>query len=80
MGGDAYLHKHDTGRTFILFLRRVQAPDERYYTLEIDPGDNRIVQYYGYNDKKPDKEQVDRVLDKWKRQLKRKESRETAAV
>ena len=80
VGGDTYLHKHDTGRTFILFLRRTQAPDERYYTLEIDPGDNRIVQYYGYNDTKPDKEQVDRVLDKWKRQLERKESRETAAV
>lgn len=80
VGGDTYLHKHDTGRTFIFFLRRIKAPDERYYTIELDPADNRIVQYYGINDTKPDKEQVDRVLDKWKRQLERKESRETAAV
>ncbi len=79
VGGDTYLHKHNAGTTFILFLRRAQAPDERYYTLEIDPADNRIRQYYGYNDTKPDKEQVDRVLKKWKRQLERKESRETAA-
>lgn len=80
VGGDAYLHKHNTGYTYILFLRRAQEPDKRYYTIEFDPKDARIVQYYGYNDKKPDKEQVDKVLEKWKRQLKRKESRMKVAA
>ncbi|MDE7331245.1 MAG: PcfJ domain-containing protein [Lachnospiraceae bacterium] len=80
VGGDTYLYRHDAGHTFILFLRRTQAPDERYYTIELDPGDGSIVQYYGYNDKKPDKEQVDRVLGKWRRQLRRKESRKKTAV
>ena len=79
VGGDTYLHKHNTEYTYILFLRKAQEPDKRYYTIEFDPKDNRIVQYYGYNDKKPDKEQVDKVLDKWKKQLKRKESRVAAA-
>ena len=75
VGGDNYIHNHNSGYKFILFLRRVQEPDKRYYTIEFDPEGSRIMQYYGYNDKKPDKEQVDKFLDKWKRQLKRKESR-----
>ena len=75
VGGELYLRKHNAGSSFILFLRKRSDPDHSYYTLEIDPEDNRILQYYGYNDRQPDKKQVDKILDKWKRQLKRKESR-----
>ena len=75
VGGELYLRKHNDGSSFILFLRKISDPDHSYYTLEIDPEDNRILQYYGYNDRQPDKKQVDKILDKWKRQLKRKESR-----
>ncbi len=80
VGGDNYLSKHNAEKTFIFFLRKAAEPNERYYTIELDPTDNRILQYYGYNDRKQDKEKVDKVLDKWKRQLKRKESHENAAV
>ncbi len=69
VGGDNYLRKHNNGTTYILFMRKVEKPDKPYYTLEIDPKDNRILQYYGKNDKKPDKEIVDDFLNKWKRHL-----------
>ena len=76
VGGDNYLNKHNTGKTFILFMRKTEAPDERYYTIEIDPIDLRIIQYYGAYDKKPDKEQVDKFLEKWKKYLKRTQTKE----
>lgn len=69
VGGDGYLRNHNNGVAFILFMRKVESPDKPYYTIEIDPKDNRIKQYYGKNDKKPDKELVDVFLNKWKRQL-----------
>lgn len=72
VGGDNYLRKHNNGTTFILFMRKADNPQIPYYTIEIDPKDNRIMQYYGKNDKKPDKEMVDDFLAKWKKQLKQK--------
>lgn len=70
VGGDNYLCKHNNGTTYILFMRKAENPDKPYYTIEIDPKDNHIIQYYGKNDKKPDKEVVDEFLDEWKRHLK----------
>lgn len=72
VGGDNYLNKHNTGKTFILFLRKISEPDERYYTIEIEPSTLNILQYYGAHDKKPDKEQIDKFLGKWKQFLHRK--------
>lgn len=66
VGGDNYICNHNNGVAFILFMRKKEAPMEPYYTLEIDPKDNRIKQYYGKNDKKPDKEAVDSFLKIWK--------------
>ena len=41
-----------------------------YITVEID--DTRIIQWYGMNDKKPDKENMDRWLDDYVKHLKEK--------
>ena len=71
VGGEGYLNKHNTQRSFILFMRKVSEPTERYYTIEVDSRDNRIIQYYGAYDKKPDQEQVDIFLNKWKRHIAR---------
>lgn len=76
VGGDGYLSKHNTGKSFILFLRKMSEPDERYYTIEIDPATLRILQYYGAYDKKPDKEQIDKFLNKWKQYLYKKHYKE----
>lgn len=69
VGGDGYLSKHNTQKSFILFLRKVDSPSERYYTIEIDSKDQHIIQYYGAHDKKPDKDSVDAFLDKWKKHI-----------
>lgn len=70
VGGDGYLNKHNTGQSFILFMRKVEEPESRYYTIEIDSKSQEIKQYYGAYDKKPDKEAVDKFLSKWKRHIK----------
>lgn len=49
--------------------------DTPYYTLEIDPETDGILQYYGLNDKKPDKRKVDIFLKKWKEAVKRKKKK-----
>lgn len=75
VGGDNYLRKHNDGKSFILFMRRTAEMDTPYYTLEIDPETDGILQYYGLNDKKPDKRKVDNFLKKWKEAVKRKKKK-----
>lgn len=70
VGGDHYLQNHNDRVSFILFMRKVEDPEQRYYTIEIDPKKNAIKQYYGAYDKKPDKEQVDKFLNKWLKNIK----------
>ena len=79
VGGDNYLRNHNNGFAFILFMRKKDAPMEPYYTLEIDPKDNRIKQYYGKNDKKPDKKAVDDFLKVWKQVVYRRNETKLAA-
>lgn len=67
VGREWYLQKHADGNSFILFLRHKDTPDKPYYTIEIK--DNVIVQWYGTNDKKPDKEVIEPWLDAYMEQL-----------
>ena len=71
VGGDGYLSRHNDKKYFILFMRKVASKEERYYTIELDLQNSSIRQYYGAYDKKPDKEEVDKFLEKWKRHIKR---------
>lgn len=68
VGGDNYLSKHNSGRTTILFLRRVREPEEPYYTIEIK--ENEILQWYGKNDKKPNEEIIGPWLEAYTERLK----------
>lgn len=68
VGGDNYLSKHNSGRTTILFLRRVREPEQPYYTIEIK--ENEILQWYGKNDKKPDEEIIGPWLEAYMERLK----------
>lgn len=63
VGRDAYMEKHNNGKTFILFLRREEDPDRPYYTIEIK--DKEIIQWYGLHDKKPDIETVGPWLNEY---------------
>lgn len=68
---DRYMEKMAEGKSWILFLRKKEAPEKPYYTIEISMEDDRIIQYYSEFDRQPDKETVDRVLAKFKKSLKR---------
>ena len=65
VGGDTYLEKHDKGRTVILFLRTACAEGIPYITVELDPKERRILQWYGVRDTKPDRAAVQPWLDRW---------------
>ncbi|EOS41492.1 hypothetical protein C808_00068 [Lachnospiraceae bacterium M18-1] len=70
VGGDTYLSKHNTGKTYILMLRHKTEPDVPYITVEIDARNPRIIQWYGNKDGKPDKENMQAWLDAWLMKLK----------
>ncbi len=70
VGGDSYLSKHDKGKTTILLLRIKEEEEIPYITVEIDG--TRIIQWYGMHDKKPDKENMDKWLNNYVRELKEK--------
>lgn len=63
VGGDSYLTKHNTGKSYILFLRFKIDEDAPYVTIEIDG--TKILQWYGAYDKKPDKENIDNLLKEY---------------
>lgn len=74
VGGDNYLMKHNNGETFILFLRRSAEPDTPYVTIEIR--DNYILQWYQAYDKKPDKDIIQPILDKYINMLEAKKNKQ----
>lgn len=75
VGGDYYLSKHSKGESTILMLRFREEPDIPYITVEI--ADNRIIQWYGAHDKKPDMENMQKWLDAYVTRLKCKTRPET---
>ena len=73
VGGDHYLSSHDAGKTTILFLRKEKRPKTPYITIEIKG--NRIIQWYGAHDRKPDPEFFDRYLKEYEKQLEQREKK-----
>lgn len=74
---DWYIGKHDKGESYIMFLRKKEEPDTPYYTIEICG--TRIVQWYSLNDRKPDKEIIQAVLDQWMEYLKTPKKKQKTA-
>ena len=70
VGGNTYLDKHNTGKTYILMLRFKEEPDVPYITVEIDAKNPRILQWYGDKDKKPDEKNMQSWLNTWLMKLK----------
>ena len=70
VGGNEYLNKHNTEKTYILMLRFKEKPEIPYITVEIDAKNPRILQWYGDNDKKPDKTNMQQWLDRYLNMLK----------
>ena len=68
VGGNGYLGKHNRGESAILFLRFKKSLNTPYITVEIK--DDRIIQWYGAYDKKPDQENMQKWLDEYVGKLK----------
>lgn len=72
---DVYMNAMAEGRRWILFLRRKSELDKPYYTIEIDMFTDEIRQYYSEYDRQPDKEEIRKVLDKFKQSLRKTRKR-----
>ena len=72
---DHYMRKMAAGTSWILFLRKKEEPETPYYTLEIDMQQERILQYYSEFDRQPDKAIITKVLDKFRKSIKRQQNR-----
>lgn len=70
---NTYLNRMNTGRSYILFLRKREDPEMPYYTLEVD-WDGEIEQWHGAYDRKPDEEQIEEVLKEYSREIRRREA------
>lgn len=68
VGGDSYLKKHNEQKSIILFLRFKEEQETPYITVEIEG--ERIVQWYGAHDKKPDEDRMQKWLDQYITRLK----------
>ncbi len=75
-----YMKKMADGKSWILFMRKKEELEKAYYTIEISMDDDRILQWYGTYDRQPDKEIISKVLDKFRRNLKRKRKQERIQV
>lgn len=71
VGGDNYLHKHNAGVSTILLLRFKKQPEIPYITVEICK--NKIVQWFGIKDTKPDQITIEKWLKKYIKVLKEKQ-------
>lgn len=70
VGCERYLSSHNSGQTYILLLRKLEAPEQPYYTIEVRG--NNVIQWYGAYDKKPDEEQMRVWLTEYMEFLKQK--------
>lgn len=68
VGGDSYLKKHNEQKSIILFLRFKEEQETPYITVEIEG--ERIVQWYGAHDKKPDEDRMQKWLNQYITRLK----------
>ena len=65
------MDKHNTGVSTILFLRLQKQPEIPYITVEICK--NKIVQWFGIRDTKPDRIVIEKWLKKYIKALKEKQ-------
>lgn len=64
-----YRERMSQRKSFIVFLRKAANPKEPYYTIECDL--SRVIQFYAAYDRQPDKEEVQKILTKWMKQVRK---------
>lgn len=79
---DRYFDRIKCHETYICFLRKVENPEEPFYTIEVEPG-GTIRQHRGMYDEEPDLDTVKPFLKQWQKEIKKRmkdEDHELAAV
>lgn len=76
-----YSDKYLNGQTIILFIRKESAPDESYYTMEVSPQSETVIQCRGLRNcgKTPEIEEFLEKWDEWRSNKKNKKKAVTAA-
>ena len=77
---DHYMTKMAEGRSWILFLRKKEALDCPYYTVEINMQNDEIIQWYSAFDRQPDAVEIKMVLKMFKQNVARKRKKERIPV
>lgn len=69
-----YFERMNNGESYILFLRKNEDPETPWYTLEVQMKNNKIEikQWYAAYDRKPEAEETEKVLKKWKRAVEKR--------
>ena len=76
IGKDTYFARMVKQESYLLFLRKKNAPQKPYYTLEVEP-DGTVRQKRTYfNRQNPDIKQAENFLLRWQKQLSRKLNKE----
>lgn len=75
---EGYKQKMCRRESFIVFLRKKDDLKKPYYTIECDY--SRVIQFYAAYDRQPDKEIVQKVLNRWMRQVKKNAKKLTKAA
>ena len=70
-----YLKDFNAGKGWIMVIRDIKEPDTPYITVELK--NDKIMQWYGEHDTKPDKEIIEEFLKEYKKHIAKKE-RKTA--
>lgn len=68
---DRYFERIRNHETYICFLRKKEAPQTPYYTIEIEPG-GTIRQHRGYLDEEPNIDEVKPFLKEYQRELRKR--------
>lgn len=69
-----YVQRHADGKVIILFLRKTNAIDTPFYTIEINPSNQSIVQCKGFKNKATTQE-VEDFLKEWQNFMNNKKQR-----
>lgn len=73
VGGDNYLKSHNEGHSYILFLRPIDKKTMPFITVEIRG--EKILQWYGAYDKKPDEKLFNAWLNTYTKELEKRKTK-----
>lgn len=76
---DNYMEQMHNRKSFILFLRKKEDAQTPYYTIQAT-WDGKVMQAYSKYNRKPDWEIVNKALNAWKREIKKRFAKECEKV